>query len=83
MEIWFIKSIKSLENFSALFKIIVNRFRNVGYYFNIVRQTACLVLNPVMVDIYAALFSYMVVVQVSDSMTTRLKCVSSWLRLDN
>ena len=32
------------------------------------RQTACLVFNPIMVEGYAALFSCMAVVQASDSM---------------
>ena len=32
-------------NFSDLFKRIVNRFKRAGYTFNIMRQTACLVLT--------------------------------------
>ena len=50
MEIWYINLRKSLENpnFSNLFKRIVNRFQRAGYSFDIMRQTACLVFNPIM-----------------------------------
>ena len=54
--------------FSNLFKRIVNRFKRAGYTLNIMRQTACLVFNPIMVKCYAALFSCTAVVQASDSM---------------
>ena len=49
--------------FSNLFKRIVNRFKRAGYSFDIMRQTACLVFNPIMVEGYAALFSFTAVVQ--------------------
>ena len=39
-----------------LFKRIVNRFKRAGYNLDIMRQTACLVFNPIMVEGYAALF---------------------------
>ena len=54
-------------NFSNLFKRIVNRFKR-----DIMRQTACLVFNPIMVEGYAALFSCTAVVQASDSMTASM-----------
>ena len=50
-------------NFSDLFIRIVKCFRRTGYNLDIMRQTACLVFNPIIVDDYAALFSCMVVVQ--------------------
>ena len=56
-------------NFSNLLKRIVNRFKRAGYSLDIMRQTACLVFNPIMVEGYAALFSCTAVVQASDSMT--------------
>ena len=43
-------------NFSDLFKRII-RFKNVGYNLDIIRQTACLDFNPIMVEGCAALFS--------------------------
>ena len=53
-------------NFSNLLKRIVNRFKRAGYSLDIMRQTACQVFNPIMVEGYAALFSCMAVVQASD-----------------
>ena len=52
-----------------LFRRIVNRFKRAGYTLDIMRQTACLVFNPIMVENYAALLSCTAVVQASDSMT--------------
>ena len=34
-----------------------NRFKRAGYTLDIMRQTACLVFNPIMVEGYAALIS--------------------------
>ena len=59
-------------NFSNLFKRIVNRFKRAGYSQNIMRQTACLVFNPIMVEGYAALFTCTAVVQASDPMTASM-----------
>ena len=63
------KKIIGNPNFFNLFKRIVNRFKRAGYPLDIMRQTACLVFNPIMVEGYAALLSCMAVVQASDSMT--------------
>ena len=71
MKIWFINNLrKNIENsnFSDLFKRIVNRFKK-GYNLDIMRQTACLVFNPIMVECYAALLSCTAAVQASDTMT--------------
>ena len=54
-------------NFSDLYKRIVNRFSRAGYSLDIMRQTACLVFKPIMVEDYASLFSCTAVVQASDS----------------
>ena len=66
------KKIIGNPNFSNLFKRIVNRFKRAGYTLDIMRQTACLVFNPIMVEGYAALFSCTAVVQASDSMTASM-----------
>ena len=42
------KKIMVNPNFSDLFKRIVNRFKRAVYTLNIMRQTACLVFNPIM-----------------------------------
>ena len=55
-----------------LFKRIVNRFKREGYSLDIMRQTARLVFNPIMVEGYAALFTCTAVVQSSDSMTSSM-----------
>ena len=52
-------------NFSNLLKRIVNRFKRAGYSLDIMRQTASLVFNPIMVEGYAALFSCTAAVQAS------------------
>ena len=57
---------------SYLFKRKVNRFKRAGYSLDIMRQTACLVFNPIMVEGFAALLSCTAVVQASDSMTASM-----------
>ena len=57
---------------TSLFKRIVNRFKRAGYPLDIMRQTACLVFKPIMVEGYAALFSCTAVAQASDSMTASM-----------
>ena len=66
------KKIIGNPNFSNLLKRIVNRFKRAGYSFDIMRQTTCLVFNPIMVEGYAALFSCTAVVHASDSMTASI-----------
>ena len=66
------KKIIGNPNFSNLLKRIVNRFKRAGYSLDIIRQTACLVFNPIMVEGYAALFCCTAVVQASDSMTASM-----------
>ena len=66
------KKIIGNPNFSNLLKHIVNRFKRAGYSLDILRQTACLVFNPIMVEGCAALFSCTAVVQASDPMTASM-----------
>ena len=63
------KKIIGNPNFSNLLKRIVYCFTRAGFSLDIMQQTACLVLNPIMAEGYAALFSCTAVVQASDSMT--------------
>ena len=67
-----LKKIIGNPNFSNLFKRYVNRFKRAGYSLDFMRQTACLVFNPIMVEGYAVLFSSTAVVQASDSMTASI-----------
>ena len=64
-----IRKIVGKCNFSEQFRKLINRYKRIGYKPYIMRQTACLVMNPIMVDDYASLFNYTAVVQASDSMT--------------
>ena len=63
------KRIVGKPNFSDQFKKIVKRYIRVGYNFDIMRQSACLVLNPITVYSYGFLFNCTTVGQASDSMT--------------
>ena len=42
---------------SELNRKIVTRYRRIGYNLNIMRQSVCLVFNPIMVDNYAAFYA--------------------------
>ena len=66
------KKIIGNPNYFYIFKRIVNRFKRAGYTLDIMRQNACVVFNPIMVEGYAALFSCTAVVQASDSMTASI-----------
>ena len=57
------------SNFSDQFKKIVKRYIRVGYNLDIIRQSVCLVLNPITVYSYGFLFNCTTVGQTSDSKT--------------
>ena len=63
------KGIVGKPNFSDQLKMIVKRYIRVGYNLNIMRQSACLALNPIRVYSYGFLFNCTTVGQASDSMT--------------
>ena len=48
----------------------ITTYRRIGNDLNVMRQSACLVFNPIMVDNYAAFFNYTPVGRASDSMMT-------------
>ena len=60
---------KNVGNFSENFRNLINRYKRIGYSLDIMRQTACLVVNPVIVDGCASLFNCTTAVCASDSMT--------------
>ena len=64
-----VKRVVGKPNFSDQFKKIVKRYIRVGYNLDIMRQSACLVLNPITVYGYGFLFNCTTVGQASDSMT--------------
>ena len=57
------------SNFSEQFRKLINRYKRFGYSLDIIQQTACLVINSIIVDGYALLFNCTAAVQASDSMT--------------
>ena len=63
------KRIVEKPKFSDQFRKIVKRYERVGYNLDIMRQSACLVLNPIKVCSYGFLFNCTTVGQASDSMT--------------
>ena len=77
------KRIVGKPNFSDQMKKIVKRYIRVGYNLDIMRQSACLVLNPITVYSYDFLFYCTTVGQASDSMTALtvgwcLMLICSW-----
>ena len=57
------------SNFSEQFRKLINRYKRIGYSLDIMRQTACLVVNPIIVDGYASLFNCTTRERASVSMT--------------
>ena len=62
------KKIRGMTDFSDQFRKIIMRYKRTGYNLNVMRQSACLVINPITVDGYAALFNCTPVDRASDSM---------------
>ena len=48
---------RGMADFSDQFRKILMRYKHIGYNLNVMRQSACLVINPITVDGYAALFN--------------------------
>ena len=59
------KRIVEKPNFSDRFNKIIKRFKGMGYNMDIMRQSACLVANPITVDSYVSLFNCTTVGQAS------------------
>ena len=64
------KKLIGRNDFSFQFRKIIARYRRIGYNLNVMRQSACLVFNPIMIDnsYYAASFNCTPVGRASDSM---------------
>ena len=54
------------NDFPYHFKKIIVRYKNIGYNINVMRQTACLVVNPIKVNSFAYLFNCTTVGRTSD-----------------
>ena len=57
-----------MADFSDQFRKTIMRYKRIGYNLNVMRQSACLVINPIKVDGYAAFFNCTPVDRASDSM---------------
>ena len=54
------------NDFPYLFKKIIVRYKTIGYNIDVLRQTACLVVNPIKVNSFAYLFNCTTVGRASD-----------------
>ena len=64
-----LKKIVGSNNFSAQFIKIISHYKQIGYNINVLQQTACLVVNQIMVGNFAFLFNCTQVDLTSDYMT--------------
>ena len=62
------KNIVGRADFSDQFKKIIVCYKRIGYNINIMRQSASLMFNPIMVNNFAPLFNCTPVGRASDSM---------------
>ena len=60
------KKIVGRADFSDQFRKIIVRYKRIGYNINIMRQSACLVFNPITVNNFASLFNCTPVGRASD-----------------
>ena len=63
-----LKKIVGSNNFLAQFIKIISNYKKIGYNINVLKQTACLVVNPITVGNFAFLFNCTPVGRTSDSM---------------
>ena len=59
-----------MNDFSDQFRKTIMRYKRIGYNLNVMRQSTCLVINPITVDGYVALFNCTPVDRASDYMMT-------------
>ena len=57
-----------MTDFSDQFRKLIMRYKRIDYNLNVMRQYACLVINPVTVDGYATLFNFTPVDRALDPM---------------
>ena len=57
-----------MTGFSDQFRKNIMLYKRIGYNLSVMRQSACLVINQITVDGYAALFNCTPVDRASDSM---------------
>ena len=73
------KRIVGKPNLSDKFKKIIKHYIKIGYNLDVMRQSACLFLNPITVYSYGFLFNCTTVGQASDSMTALALSFNPWV----
>ena len=63
---WIFRQIIGKNDIPYHFKKIIVRYKKIGYNINVMRQTACLVVNPIKVNSFAYLFNCTTVGRASD-----------------
>ena len=63
-----LKKFVGSNNFSTQFIRIISHYTKIGYYINVLQQTACLVVNPITVGNFAFLFNCTPLGRTTDSM---------------
>ena len=61
------KKIRGMTDFSDQFRKNILRYKRIRFNLNVMRQSACLVINPITIDGYAELFNCTPVDRASDS----------------
>ena len=69
--------------FLEQFRKLINRYKRIGYSLDIVRQTACLVINPIIFDGYVSLFNCKMAVQPQTQWWPLRKTLTSGFGLDD
>ena len=74
------KKIVGRTDFSDQLRKIIIRYKRIGYNLNVMRQSACLVFNPITVNNYVSLSNCTPVGRASDSMMAATQSYYlSWL----
>ena len=73
------KKIVHRADFSDQFRKIIVRYKHIGYNLNIMRQSACLVFNPITVNNFASLFDCTPVGRASEWWPQHKAIYFSWL----
>ena len=74
------KRIMGRTEFSDQFRKVIIRYKRIGYNLIVIWQSAYLVINPITIDNFAALFNCTPVDRASNSMMARPKAIHlSWL----
>ena len=63
-----IKNIMGKTDFSDRFRKVIIRYKRIGYNLNVMRESTCLVINPIKIDDFATLLNCTSVDRASDPM---------------